>query len=118
MEAALAAPLPPKVLHHVGEIDLGTRDPSRLERVVENPPRRSDERMALDVLAVPGLLADEHEPRILLALATDGLRGLLPQIAGLASGRGLTQRIDGELPGDEFLGRKLRFVFVSGHKKN
>ena len=45
---------------------------------------RPDEGMPFGVLAVSGLLADQHQRRAPCALPHDRLRGALPQIAGAA----------------------------------
>jgi hypothetical protein len=47
--------------------------------------------MALTVLAVSRLLADKHEPRTRAPFAKNRLRGVLVEIAGLASGGGRAQ---------------------------
>jgi hypothetical protein len=85
------------VLDSVGEIDLASRDPCSLQRLVENSPGRPDEGHALDVLAIARLLADQHESGALVAFAKHGLRGVFPQVTGFASGRCLTERLDAEL---------------------
>src|SRR3712207_8598645 len=41
------------------------------QRLVQQPPGRADERLALAVLLVTGLLADEHDPGGLRPLAED-----------------------------------------------
>ena len=87
MQAALAARLPAEVLHRVREIGLLASDARELERVVEHAARGADEGVALDVLVVARLLADEHEMRAARPLAEDGLRRLPPEIAALAAGR-------------------------------
>src|SRR4029079_12209686 len=81
VEAPLAAWLPLEVLHRVRDVDVVLRDACLLERGVEDPPRGSDERMALLILLIARLLADEHEPRVRRAFAEDRLRGVLVQMA-------------------------------------
>src|SRR5438094_9072981 len=45
---------------------------------------RADERLALEVLLVPGLFPDQHPPGVLGALPEHGLRGLLPPVPNAA----------------------------------
>ena len=66
--------LPLEVLDRVGDVDLVAVDAGGGERLVEQAPRGADERMALFVLLVAGLLADEHDARVTRPLAEDGLR--------------------------------------------
>ncbi len=65
--------------------------PGLLERLVEQAPRRPDERMAAEVFLVAGLLADEHRGGSPGALAEHGLGAPPPQVAGLAVGGGGAQ---------------------------
>ena len=62
VEAALAsgrgAPL--EMLHDVGDEDRLAVDPGLREGLVEKSPGRPDERLALEILVIAGLLADEH----------------------------------------------------------
>ena len=70
-------------------------------------PSRSDERVPLEILTVAGLLADEHDLRVRRALAEDGLRRRLPEIATAAAGGGLAH--DGKVARarDELLGARV-----------
>src|SRR5437764_4184204 len=52
VDPPLASGLPLEVLDHVRDIRLVSRDPGSLERLVEQPARRADERAALPVLLV------------------------------------------------------------------
>ena len=72
------------MLDDIRDVDVIPRDPRLLEPAVEQPPRRTDERMTLDVLPIARLLADEHHLGLADALAHDGLRRALPQLAGAA----------------------------------
>src|SRR5205085_2463985 len=54
-------------------------------RLVEQPPRRADERTSLDVLAVAGLLADQHDARLRGASAEHALGRVLPKPAAAAA---------------------------------
>jgi hypothetical protein len=56
--------------------------------------------MPLDVLAVAGLLAHEHQARVLRALAHHRLGRVLPQLAGPASRHRPAQRRRGGSPRD------------------
>ena len=69
--------------------------PASVERLVEQRAGGADEGMAAQVFFVAGLLADEHHRRRRLALAEDGLRGVLPEVAGRAAGGGGLQFSDG-----------------------
>jgi hypothetical protein len=92
VDAPPAAKLVVEMLDHVGDEHLGTLDPSPLETLVQHAPGRPDEGVALDVLAVAGLLADQHQAGVTGALAEDRLRGPLPQLAGAAPLDRLAQR--------------------------
>src|SRR5581483_3302354 len=85
-DAALALCGPFEVLDHVGHVDLGAVDTRSLQRLVEQVPGRSDERAALLVLLVAGLLAHEHHFGVGRTLTEDGLGAGFPEIAGLAPG--------------------------------
>ena len=61
VDSALALRRPLEVLDGVGDVHLGPIDPRRFQRLVEHPPRGSDEGAALLVLLVARLLADEHD---------------------------------------------------------
>src|SRR5690348_2483553 len=64
VDAPLPARLPLEVLDRVRDVDLPAVDPREIERLVEQAPRRPDERAALLVLLVARLLADEHHRRL------------------------------------------------------
>jgi hypothetical protein len=63
--------------------------------------------MALDVLAVAGLLPDEQDARSLRALPEDGLRRVPEEIAALAALDGHGERSERAIVGEERLGRVL-----------
>ena len=84
MDATLSAPLVAKVLDDVRDVGVGRRDPGALEPLVEHPAGGADERVALDVLAVAGLLPDQHHARLARAFAHHRLRRALVQVAGAA----------------------------------
>ena len=54
-------------------------------------PPSPDERLARQVLLVPRLLAHEHQLSSRRSLAENGLGGVLPEVAGLAGGGGLSE---------------------------
>jgi hypothetical protein len=87
MDAALAAPDPLEVLHRVRDVRERAVDTGCFESLVEDPPRRADERTAGEILLVPGLLAHEHDLGRRLSFAEHGLRPGLPEVARLAIGR-------------------------------
>ena len=72
---------------------------------VEQPPRGPDERLALPVLLIAGLLADEHDPGVRGARAEHGLVGLPVQRTAPASGGRLPERVQAGAAGHEGLGR-------------
>ena len=80
-----------KVLDDVGDVDLRAVDLYLLECPVEQLSRGPDERTPFEVLAVAGLLADEHDLGVLRAFAEDGLRAGLPERTGLALGSRLAE---------------------------
>ena len=83
VKAAFAAWLPLEVLHRVREVDLLARDLCLVERLVEEHARWADERTADEILAIPGLLADEHHRSRGRAFAEDDLCGALVQVTCL-----------------------------------
>src|SRR6267143_2738152 len=73
MQPSLALGLPLEVLDGVGHVHLGAIDAGRLERLIQHPAGGSDEGLALPILAVAGLLADEHRSRLFGPFTEDGL---------------------------------------------
>src|SRR5262249_34277264 len=69
VQPALAAHLMLEMLHRIGNENLRARNSRLCQRAVEDPPRRTDERLAAEVLLVAGLLADEHDVSGSAALA-------------------------------------------------
>jgi hypothetical protein len=97
------------VLDHIRHVDLAPVDPSLLQRPVEELSGRPDERVPFDVLAVPGLLADQHQLGSGRTFAEDGLGGVPPQATGLAAAGGVgycakRRSLGDELPGGAVLG--------------
>jgi len=104
VQAPLAPAHPAEVLDGVGHVDAAARDAGGLQALVEDAAGGSDERLALDVLAVAGLLADQHHRGLPRAVAEHGLRRVLPEIAAAAAIGGLAQRVEGHLLRQELLG--------------
>lgn len=115
VNAALAARLPLKVFHRVGDVDEVAIDTGFDEAAVEERASGSDEGVAFDVLAIAGGFADEHEARVRVALAEDGLRRVLVERASAAGAGGLAQRFEGMALGQEIGGRCLRSCGRAGH---
>src|SRR5690606_17840706 len=76
VDAALAARPVLEVFHRIGDVGLAALDSRVGESPVEDPPGGADEGMALQVLSVARLLADENGDRLFRALAEDGLGGI------------------------------------------
>jgi hypothetical protein len=84
VDATLSADLEAEMLHNVRDVGIAGRDSRPVEPLVEDPAGRTDERVALDVLAVPGLLADQHHGGSLGPFTHHGLGGVRVQVAGPA----------------------------------
>jgi len=91
VQPPLAAQLPFEMLHRVGHVDVLAVDAGGLERPVEEASGGPDEGQPLAVLLVAGLLADQHDLRVLVAGAEHRLRSVLPERAGPAAFRFLAQ---------------------------
>ena len=95
VDAPLAAPLEAEVLHRIRDVDQLARDAGRIDRLGEEAPSGSDERLALEILPIPGLLADEHERRTRRAPSREhDLGGIPPEFAAAALLGGATQLLD------------------------
>src|SRR5207247_9588706 len=64
------------------------------EGTIKQLAGRPDERPATQVLVVARLLTDEHDPRVSLAFAEDGLGRALIEVTARAAGGGLTQSLE------------------------
>jgi hypothetical protein len=95
--AALAGEL--EVLDGVGLIRHLGVDVGIAERTREQSSGRTDERQALDVLLVAGLLTDQHHRRIRMAVTEDSLRGVLVQRTATAAACGSLQGIQSTILG-------------------
>ena len=80
-----------EVKHAVGDPDLAAVDFCRFQRPVEQLAGRADERLAAAFLDVAGLLADDHDPRVLRARAEDRARSVVSKITSAAAGQGCGQ---------------------------
>src|SRR5256885_1382177 len=100
VQATLALGLPFEVLDGVRDIDTPALDARLLERLVEHASGGADERFSFPVLAIAGLLAHEHDLGVFGALAEDGLRAGLVEVACATTGGRLAQGRQGQLIGD------------------
>src|SRR5438270_12895532 len=91
MDPALAPELVAEMLDRIGDVDVIASDPGALEPLVEDLAGRAHERVTLEVLAVAGLLSDQHQMCAPRALAHHGLGRPFPQVAGAAVVHGLVQ---------------------------
>ena len=94
VDAPLAAQLEPEMLDRVGDVDVGRVDAGVVDRLAQQPAGRADERQALLVLDVAGLLADEDDPGVRGAAAEDGLGGVLVSSQPSAAGRGRLELVE------------------------
>lgn len=76
------------MLHRVGEVRAVAGDAGVAERRVQEPASGAHERLALPVLTVAGLLADQDDSGAVRAVAEYRLGGPLVQITALAAERG------------------------------
>src|SRR2546422_11124064 len=108
VQAPLALRLPFEVLDRVRDIDMPAVDARLLERLVEHASRGADERLSFPVLAIAGLLSDEHDLGVFGALAEDGLGTGFVEVTGATAGGRLAQRRQAQLIGDLTCGRAQR----------
>jgi hypothetical protein len=94
-------------------------DASRLERVVQKTPGRTDERQPLPILVIARLLADQQEPRVRRARAEHGLRRPLPQRTGATVVGRRAQASSARAPRPPEAGAPIgQGVAVNGSKEN
>ena len=93
LAARRSAPL--EVLDDVRDVDLVANDAGRLKRLVEDPSGGTYERLALAILDVARLLADDQQARTLATGPEDGLGRVAPQRAILAALGLLGERAQG-----------------------
>ena len=87
MDPLLAARLVVEMLDRVGDVHGVAVDRRAIESAVEDPPRRSDERMSFAILAVARLLADEKDARGGRPFSEHGLRAFTEELAVRAARR-------------------------------
>jgi len=85
VEPALALGLPLEVLHDIAHERLLAPDAGIVECPTQQLAGRPDERVALDVLTVARLLAEEEQGRVARPLSEDGLGGAGEQVTGRAA---------------------------------
>src|SRR5262245_21313145 len=81
MDATLASGFPLEVLYNVGNVDLASSDAGLCQRAVQHLPRRPDERGALEVLLISGLLSAQHEPGVCRPFSAHDMRRILVTLA-------------------------------------
>lgn len=91
---AAAGCFPFEVLDDVGDINAVAVDSGFGERFVENVSCRPDEGMSETIFLISGLLAHEHDRGARGTFTEDGLRCVLPKIAGFAGFRFLLQNFE------------------------
>jgi hypothetical protein len=118
VEAALSATrLPLEVLDGVRDVGIAAVDPRLIERAIEDPPSRPDERLACAILLVARLLAHQHHVRATRTGAEDGLRPEAPQAAGAAARRGFAQARQRRPLGDQLGGLDFPSVPIRGERQ-
>src|SRR5262249_53444396 len=101
VDTALAARDELEVLHRVGHVEFFAIEAGLDERAIEHFARGPHERRPAQILLVTRLLADEHDARVGRATAEDRLGGVTEEIAALAAGRRLLQRLEAAGGGNE-----------------
>jgi hypothetical protein len=91
MFAPFALRFPFEMLHGIGDVNFIAGHAGLRERLVEDLPRRSHERMARSILLIPWLLTDEQDLRVRRSFAEDRLSGSLVEIAAGAGFSGCAQ---------------------------
>ena len=91
MHPALPPRLPVEVLHNIREVDVVAWDAGFRKRSVQQRSGRSDEGTAAEILAIPGLLTDQHDRGVRQAFTEHGLCSFAPQFAGPATRSSFTQ---------------------------
>ncbi len=82
------------MLDRVGDVHLLAVHAGFFQCAVEELPRPPDERMALEILLVPWLLADQHHLRVRVPFAENRLRRIGPQLAIAAHGGGFAKGLE------------------------
>src|SRR5262249_42246431 len=107
------ARLPLEVLHDVRDVGVRPIDAGLVERLVEEPTGRTDERPPGEVLVVARLFADEHHPSAPAAFTGNSLSAALPEGAGAAAGGGLLEILEGRLFRNQRRGGPRRLLALS-----
>src|SRR5471032_436311 len=84
VQTPLATRFPLEMLDRVGHIHLAAVHAGFIERSIKQGTGGPDKRLALQVLLIAGLFANEHQRRMLWTRPWDSLRGRLPQDAAAA----------------------------------
>lgn len=100
MNPALASlrTVPSKVLHYVGQINLGRIHARLAHGVLKNPAGRSDERSSVTIFLIAGLFSDKHHSGSGRSVSEDCLGGVLPQFTCLAMCCRTRQATQGKTP--------------------
>ena len=94
VDPALTALLEPEVLDGVRHVHRRPVDAGLVHRLLQQSAGRTDERDALAVLDVAGLLSHQHHPCLWAAAGEDSLGCWAVQLAALAVHRRLSQSLD------------------------
>jgi hypothetical protein len=90
---AFAALFKLEMFDRIRDVYLGTIDSCVLQSSIEEMAGRSDERAALLILLVSGLLADKNDPRRAGSLSKDRLGGATVKVASLAPLNRIVQNV-------------------------
>jgi hypothetical protein len=91
VQPAFAAHFMLEMLDRIGDEGLFPRDPGIVQRLVEDPAGRADERLAGDVFFVARLLTHQHEGGVAWAFARHRLRSVTVERTARAAFLGLGQ---------------------------
>ena len=83
VDAAFSSRFPLEVFYRVGDANLFAANACLRESLVEKAAGRPDKRFAFSIFLIAGLFADKDNFRAGQTFTEHGLRGVLPQIAGL-----------------------------------
>ncbi len=78
----------------IGDVGVAAVEPDRGDHPVQQFARTADERQALEVLLAPGSLADEHDPRLRVAVGEHQPRGGRFQRAAVETFQERAQRLE------------------------
>ena len=83
-----------EMLDHISDIDLVACYAGGHKGFIEQLSGRPDERMAIEVFLIAGLLSHEHELGFHVPFAENGLGSPAPDVAGPAGFRGVCERLN------------------------